>query len=359
MLSLAPLTSTPTLLALAALLLAVLMTLVARNHSKWSQSADNSRFKKAPADATAQENVPSRPFIVQKPLFRSPPPRPPPSQASAPAMVSAPAVAIDRVAARQPYDAFLVLDVEATCQPGTDFNYANEIIEWPVVLLRWKHKDMQGRASRLEVVDEFRSFVKPVWRPTLSLFCTALTGITQKDVDAAPHFSSLVLTSFRDFLTRNGLIDAVTGRPLVRFCWCSDGPWDVRDFVVKQCFISKITIPTWLAGDVIDVRRVVARWQERNDPHMRAKAPGPFSQSRGTFLPIVRQLHVLGLGEFEGRQHCGMDDTRNVARIVVELARRGMPLKPNTPINPNRRWHWMGKSGKVLEDHILSAYTSL
>lgn len=128
MLSLAPLTSTPTLLALAALLLAVLMTLVARNHSKWSQSADNSRFKKAPADATAQENVPSRPFIVQKPLFRSPPPRPPPSQASAAAMVSTPAVAIDRVAARQPYDAFLVLDVEATCQPGTDFNYANEII---------------------------------------------------------------------------------------------------------------------------------------------------------------------------------------------------------------------------------------
>ncbi len=28
----------------------------------------------------------------------------------------------------QPYDAFLVLDVEATCQPGTDFDYANEII---------------------------------------------------------------------------------------------------------------------------------------------------------------------------------------------------------------------------------------
>lgn len=38
-----------------------------------------------------------------------------------------------------------------------------------------------------------------------------------------------------------------------------------------------------------------------------APLQGPFSQSRGTFLPIVRQLHVLGLGEFEGRQHCGMD----------------------------------------------------
>ncbi len=46
-------------------------------------------------------------------------------------------------------------------------------------LLRWKYKDEKGKASRLEVVDEFRSFVKPVWRPQLSSFCTTLTGITQ------------------------------------------------------------------------------------------------------------------------------------------------------------------------------------
>jgi hypothetical protein len=30
--------------------------------------------------------------------------------------------------ARQPFEAFLVLDVEATCQLGTDFDYPNEII---------------------------------------------------------------------------------------------------------------------------------------------------------------------------------------------------------------------------------------
>ena len=29
---------------------------------------------------------------------------------------------------KQPYDAFLVLDVEATCEEGTDFNWPNEII---------------------------------------------------------------------------------------------------------------------------------------------------------------------------------------------------------------------------------------
>ena len=56
---------------------------------------------------------------------------------------------------------------------------------------------------------------------------------------------------------------------------CSDGPFDVRDFVVKQCFISKVgcppafsdvssintleklQMPDWLKGDVLDVRKVV------------------------------------------------------------------------------------------------------
>ncbi|KAI0083989.1 ribonuclease H-like domain-containing protein [Irpex rosettiformis] len=258
---------------------------------------------------------------------------------------------IDWTAVKQPYDAYLVLDVEATCMPGTDFNYANEIIEWPVCLLRWKYKDEKGKASRLEVVDEFRSFVKPSWRPQLSSFCTTLTGITQDDVDSAPYFATLMHTTFRDFLTRNGLIDAETGLPLVRFCWCSDGPWDIRDFVIP--------LPSWLTGDVLDVRRVVARWQERNNITRKSRSSNGFTASRGTFLPITRQLQLLGLGAFEGRQHCGIDDTRNVARIVVELARQGMPLKPNTPINPQRRWPWMGRNGKVLEEYVQPVTTSL
>jgi hypothetical protein len=79
---------------------------------------------------------------------------------------------------RQPWEYFLVLDVEATCVAGTDFNWPNEIIvrthrspllscihllvhlqEWPVVLLTWADRDKDGRASQLKVVDEFRSFV--------------------------------------------------------------------------------------------------------------------------------------------------------------------------------------------------------
>jgi len=40
---------------------------------------------------------------------------------------AAPEVLVD-LRTKQPYEAFLVLDVEGTCQLGSDFNYPNEII---------------------------------------------------------------------------------------------------------------------------------------------------------------------------------------------------------------------------------------
>lgn len=80
-------------------------------------------------------------------------------------------------------------------------------------------------------------------------------------------------------------------------------------------------------------------------------------------------LAQLSLGPFEGRQHCGLDDTRNVARIVCALAQivvdnqKGcdetstkkevaiIALNPNTSCSKagERKWEWMGsKLGKVI-----------
>ncbi|KAL5529068.1 hypothetical protein ACEPAG_5042 [Sanghuangporus baumii] len=260
---------------------------------------------------------------------------------------------------KQPYDSFLVLDVEATCREGTDFNWPNEIIEWPVILLRWRNKDSEGRAKELYVADEFRSFVKPIWRPELSAFCTSLTGITQAQVDRAPKFTK-VLESFYEFLLRNKLIDPSTGERLERFIWCTDGPFDIRDFVVKQCFISKVQMPLWLKGDVLDVRKVVTYYlalqegsvSKRPRPKNSFPKGGALGPRRRT-LNIEQQLRVLNLAEFIGRQHSGIDDTRNIARVVVELAKRGIRLEPNTPIYPGRRWQWMGKPGQILEEYCF------
>lgn len=251
---------------------------------------------------------------------------------------------------KQPYDAFLVLDVEATCEEGTGFEWPNEIIEWPVCLMRWKDKSDQGKACQLEIVDEFRSFVKPTWRPQLSQFCTDLTGITQAQVNSAPTFQK-VLKTFARFLASHGLIDPKSGRPIQRFCWCSDGPFDIRDFVVKQCFISKAPMPLWLKGDVLDVRRVVSVWAVASgNPDTTTK---PSARFHIRSLNIPQQLQALGLPGFQGRLHSGIDDTRNIARVMTELARRGVRLEPKTSINPNRRWNWMGKPGEVLEHTLM------
>ena len=61
----------------------------------------------------------------------------------------------------------------------------------------------------------------------------------QEQVDAAPLFRD-VLVDLEAFLVKHGLIEEGTRQRLRRFCWCTDGPWDIRDFIVKQCFISKV-----------------------------------------------------------------------------------------------------------------------
>lgn len=70
---------------------------------------------------------------------------------------------------RKPLKYLLILDFEATC--GERFNKREqEIIEFPTLLY-----DLQKN----EVQAQFHEYVKPVAHPTLTEFCTNLTGITQ------------------------------------------------------------------------------------------------------------------------------------------------------------------------------------
>ncbi|EAU88160.2 double-strand siRNA ribonuclease [Coprinopsis cinerea okayama7 len=252
---------------------------------------------------------------------------------------------------KQLFDMFLVLDIEGTCDQGSDLDFPNEIIEFPVCLLTWNDKGQDMSASELEVIDEFRSFVRPTWRPVLTDFCKDLTGITQEQVDSAPTFPE-VLAQFEAFIKKNGLIND-EGEPLVRFCWCTDGPFDIQNFIIKQCFISKLPLPWWLKGNVLDVRTLVQHYvakQTRSNHGHRGRSNVTVPSRRSLNIPA--QLKVLELQEFQGRQHSGIDDTRNIARILVELGKRGVHLLPNTAIQPQRRWPWMGKRGRILEEFL-------
>jgi ERI1 exoribonuclease 3 len=61
----------------------------------------------------------------------------------------------------------LILDFEATCG---DTIYNQEIIEFPILLYNIKDN---------KVLATFHEYIRPVTNPTLTEFCTTLTGITQ------------------------------------------------------------------------------------------------------------------------------------------------------------------------------------
>ena len=168
-------------------------------------------------------------------------------------------------------------------------------------------------------------------------------------MDTAPTFPE-VLQDFRKFLEEHGLLDE-SGHRLARFCFCSDGPYDIRDFVVKQCFISKVSSVELRLRTLADCG-VLRRPTTDPSPHLaqlgrhgRTQSSGGVPQHHhrgrsgtatgesavaalppsnkllltattqvGAFpLPkrmtfsIPRQLHALGLEPFEGRQHSGID----------------------------------------------------
>lgn len=104
-------------LLLGVLLCGLFMTIVA----KYSSKRPFALAEQAPEETKLK--------TPESKLSMKPTPLPPPPADPRPStMPVAPAEDIDSFAAKQSFDAFLVLDVEATCLPGTNFDYANEII---------------------------------------------------------------------------------------------------------------------------------------------------------------------------------------------------------------------------------------
>jgi len=124
-------------------------------------------------------------------------------------------------------DCYVVLDFEATCEDGKRLE-PQEVIEFPLVLLD---------AQALSVVDEFRTYVRPVHHPRLSAFCTQLTGIEQHSVDDAPPWPEALAQA------QAWLDSRVTELGFRRCLFVTCGDWDLRSMVVKQCKASGEHVP--------------------------------------------------------------------------------------------------------------------
>lgn len=93
---------------------------------------------------------------------------------------------------RQPFQYYLVLDFEATCERD-DKAFVNEIIEFPTVIIN---------SETLENCGEFHQYVKPKLNPTLTAFCKELTGIQQEWIEDG-KFLCEVMKDFHQWLTDN------------------------------------------------------------------------------------------------------------------------------------------------------------
>jgi 3'-5' exoribonuclease 1 len=187
-----------------------------------------------------------------------------------------------RDAKPQPFDYYLIFDVEGTCEEDSGFDYPSEIIEFPVILVN----------SKLEKIDVFHRYVKPVLNPNLSDFCKRLTGISQQTVEQADTFDVV----FHDFL-------AWLSKHCIDFNECifvSDGPWDLRDFIEKELTYYQIKRPKFMYS-IIDIRKVFQTVHKKGGN-------------------LQEMLTILGW-EFQGNPHSGIDDTVNICRIFIELAK--------------------------------------
>jgi 3'-5' exoribonuclease 1 len=206
----------------------------------------------------------------------------------------------------QPYSYYCVLDFEASCKEN-DRTFPNEIIEFPIVLI-------DGKTGA--VVSEFQQYVKPTVNPILDPFCTKLTGITQEQVDQGLDLVQ-TLDRVHQWLLANNLIDE---NGIEDFAFVTDGPWDMREFLDKECTRKNIERKSYF-DKWVNIRWLFAEF---------------FYCSRGG---VNKMLSRLGL-KFEGRPHSGIDDARNIARIAVGMMQKGCVLRVNdslaNPIDNNK-----------------------
>lgn len=190
-------------------------------------------------------------------------------------------------ASERPPSHYLVIDLEATCDQGGRLpGNQMEIIEIGAVLVD---------GPTLETVGEFQTFVRPVRNRLLTAFCTDLTTIKQSDVERAPRFPEAI-AELREFLA--GHNDAL---------FCSWGAYDNNQFKQDAAY-HRIGLPFW-------------------GKHLNLKEQFSLRLGLRKQLGMAGALRHVGI-ELRGTHHRGIDDARNIAKLLPWCLGRPNVLRP-------------------------------
>lgn len=118
---------------------------------------------------------------------------------------------------------------------------------------------------------------------------------------------------------------------LLQHClFVTDGPSDLRHFMY-QCHVLR-------DGHTDVFSPLFFRWS-----NVRKVFADHYKTRPETLLQMLRRMGLT----FHGQHHCGLDDSRNIARIVIGLLQRGKPLRQTSSIPY--------LSGKLMEEERRSS----
>uniref|UniRef100_A0A672GWP4 ERI1 exoribonuclease 2 n=1 Tax=Salarias fasciatus TaxID=181472 RepID=A0A672GWP4_SALFA len=207
----------------------------------------------------------------------------------------------------QLFSYLIVIDFESTCWREKN-NHSQEIIEFPAVLLNTSTGDIES---------EFHTYVQPQEHPVLSEFCTELTGITQTQVEAGVPLQ-ICLSQFSRWLQnlqlKKGVVfpsnqtrhsEPLPPQKLCAFLTWSD--WDLGVCLQYECKRKQLHKPDVL-NSWIDLRSTYRLFYSRKPKGLNGA------------------LQDLGI-QFSGREHSGLDDSRNTAQLAARMMRDGCIMR--------------------------------
>jgi inhibitor of KinA sporulation pathway (predicted exonuclease) len=179
------------------------------------------------------------------------------------------------------YAYFLIVDLEATCcDKKTIKRREMEIIEIGAVMVE---------AIDLTIVSEFQTFIKPVRHAILTKFCQELTSIAQEQVDRAFTYQQAI-ANFQQWLYQ-----------YPNFIFGSWGDYDRQQFEQDSKF-HKISYPI-------------------SSEHINLKQLFTDNQGLSKRYGMAQALALAGI-ELIGTHHRGIDDARNIARLLPYILGR-------------------------------------
>lgn len=188
----------------------------------------------------------------------------------------------------QNFDYLLVLDLEGKV----------EILEFPVVMIDTK---------KLEFVDAFHRFVRPIEMSEQRINEYIEGKYGKLGIDRVWHDTAIpftdVLEEFELWMENHHLLKKDLGGSLDRAAFVTCGNWDLKTKVPQQCKVSKIKTPPYFM-----------EWINLKDIYLN------FYNRRATgMMTMIKELEMVLFGS----HHVGIDDTKNIARIVQRLLTDG------------------------------------